>query len=179
MINLFEKTYIKVLFLIIILILFISYFSINQRVSYIPTRINVRNNSNSQVRIYCLILTSPQFFDTRTRAVYETWAPRCDKFHFISESSNNTKGLPIAPIPNLIAGRDHLTQKSVLAFHYAYENFFNTTDWFVKADDDTYLFVDNLKTFLKTQNTSLPITFGYNFKVSILNNVFINCFSFA
>ena len=172
MINFFEKTYIKVLFLIIIL-LFISYFSINKNVSYFPARIYVRNNSNPQVRIYCLILTSPQFFDTRTRAVYETWAPRCDKFHFISEYSNNTKGLPIAPIANLTAGRDHLTQKSVLAFHYAYENFFNTTDWFVKADDDTYLFVDNLKTFLKGQNTSLPITFGYNFRVSILNNVCI------
>jgi len=105
--------------------------------------------------------------DTRARAVNETWGPRCDKFHFISEESNDTKFLPIAPIANLTPGYFHLTKKSTSALIFAYENSFNDTDWFVKADDDTYLFVDNLKRFLKEQNTSLPITFGYNFKVYI------------
>jgi hypothetical protein len=75
-------------------------------------------------------------------------------------------------LENLTIGRDHLTQKTTLALKYVYEKFINDFDWFVKADDDTYMFVENLKSFLKDQNTSLPITFGYNFKVSVLKIFF-------
>jgi glycoprotein-N-acetylgalactosamine 3-beta-galactosyltransferase len=131
----------------------------------------MQNYSNPEIRIYCFILTTPKYFDTRARAVNLTWAPRCDKFSFISEYSNDTKGLPIAPIANLSSGYRHLTQKTTLALHYVYENFLNDYDWFVKADDDTYLFVENLKSFLKEQNTSKPITFGCNFKASIFDDV--------
>lgn len=125
------------------------------------------------VRVCCLIITSPAYHLTRAHAINETWAPRCDSYFFISESSQQnltnediqlTRSLPIAPIANLTPGYDHLTQKSTLAFLFAYENQ-HDTDWFVKADDDTYLIVENLKLFLSKQNSSEPITFGFNFKV--------------
>lgn len=116
-------------------------------------------------RICCLILTAPKYFDTRARAVNVTWGPRCDKYLFISESANNTYNLPLAPIKNLTAGYKHLTQKSTLAFYYTYENLIDQYDWFVKADDDTYLIVENLRSFLREQNSSEAISFGYNFKV--------------
>jgi glycoprotein-N-acetylgalactosamine 3-beta-galactosyltransferase len=122
---------------------------------------------NSDVRIYCFISTTPKYFETRARAVNSTWAPRCDGYSFISEYSNNTKGLPIAPIANITPGYGHLTQKSTLAFHYVYKHFLNDYEWFVKADDDTYLFIENLKLFLKDKNSSDPVTFGYNFNVKI------------
>jgi glycoprotein-N-acetylgalactosamine 3-beta-galactosyltransferase len=150
-----------------VIFVFIFYLSINSWINYHQLNLYTQNNTNPQVRILCLISTSPKYFATRASAVNQTWAPRCDKFTFISEYSNDTKGLPIAPIANITPGYDHLTQKSALAFHYVYENFINDFDWFVKADDDTYLFVENLKSFLKDKNTSLPITFGYNFKVCI------------
>jgi len=51
---------------------------------------------------------------------------------------------------------------------YAYEYHFNNFDWFVKADDDTYIFIENLKAFLRRQNTSEPVTFGWISKVCIL-----------
>ncbi|CAF2622327.1 unnamed protein product [Rotaria sp. Silwood2] len=130
----------------------------------------------SSVRVLCLILTTPKYILTRAKAVYETWAPQCDRYFFITESlgnnvtskqSNFTEQIPIAPIKNITAGYDHLTQKSTLAFLFAYENYFNDFDWFVKADDDTYVIVENLKTFLSEQNTSEPVTFGYNFKVHV------------
>jgi hypothetical protein len=126
-------------------------------------------------RILCLIVTSPKYF-IRAKAVDETWGPRCDRYFFIteypennmtSEERNITEQIPIAPIKNIIPGYGHLTQKSVLAFLFAYENYFNDFDWFVKADDDTYLIVDHLKTFLSEQNSSEPVTFGYNFKVIV------------
>jgi hypothetical protein len=136
------------------------------------------HNHRPSSRVLCLILTSPKYFLTRTKAVNATWAPRCDRYFFVteypqnnmtSEEFNITKQIPIAPIRNIIAGYDHLTQKSTLAFLFAYENYFNDFDWFVKADDDTYLIVDHLKAFLSEQNSSEPVTFGYNFKVIMID----------
>ncbi|CAF4216312.1 unnamed protein product, partial [Rotaria sordida] len=124
-------------------------------------------------RILCLIFTSANTLLTRARAVHETWASRCDKYYFICEiiPKNLThneiqliKSMPIASINNTLPGYNHLTLKSRLSFHFAYEHHQNDFDWFVKADDDTYLIVENLKLFLSKQNKSEPITFGYNFK---------------
>jgi glycoprotein-N-acetylgalactosamine 3-beta-galactosyltransferase len=127
--------------------------------------INEHNYSQSKVRIYCLIITAPQHLNTRARAIHSTWGSRCDGHSFVTEYSNNTKGLPIASIANITPGYEHLTQKSVLAFLYAYKKFRNDYDWFVKADDDTYLFIENLKYFLRDKNPSHPVTYGQNFKV--------------
>jgi len=135
-------------------------------------------NHRPSPRILCLILTSPQYFLTRAKAVHETWGPRCDRHFFITEYPQNNnkseefeiaKQIPIAPIKNITAGYWHLTQKSTLGFLFAYENYLNDFDWFVKADDDTYLFVEHLKAFLSEQNSSEPVTFGYNFKVIMIN----------
>ena len=147
-------------------------------------------------RIFCFILTAPKNLLTRAKAINETWGPRCDRYFFVTEypranmtqeQINISEQMPIAPIKNITPGYDHLTQKSVLAFLFAYENYINDFDWFVKADDDTYLLVDNLRAFLSDKNSSDPVTFGYNFKVinadlrlsckSILCQK--NCYTFA
>lgn len=129
-------------------------------------------------RILCLILTSPKYFVTRAKAVNNTWASRCDRYLFITEPLRNNADsteltianqLPLAPIQNITAGYNHLTRKSYLAFVFAYETYFNDYEWFVKADDDTYLFVDHLKTFLSDKNASEPVTYGYNFKVIMID----------
>jgi glycoprotein-N-acetylgalactosamine 3-beta-galactosyltransferase len=124
-------------------------------------------NNRRQPRVFCFVLTAPKYFDTRARAVNSTWGRRCDGLFFITELSNDTQGLPIAPIANLTPGYEHLTQKTVLALQYAYEYHFNNFDWFVKADDDTYIFMENLKEFLRQQNTFEPVTFGWISKVCI------------
>ncbi len=157
-------------FIIIALFLLIFYLSINQLIYNTQINLNKKSPINS-VRICCLILTTPKYFNTRTRAVNTTWAPRCDKYLFISEHTNNTQHFPIAPIQNLTIGYKHLTKKSTLAFYYAYENFIDQFDWFVKADDDTYIIIENLKNFLQKQNSSQAITFGYNLKVYSLDMI--------
>ena len=126
------------------------------------------------VRVCCLVSTTPKHFLTRARAVNATWGTRCDKLLFITEylNANMTleqkefaQQLPIAPIENIAVGYDRLTQKSILAFLFVYKNYYNDFDWFIKADDDTYLIMENLKDFLRKQDTSKPITFGYNYQV--------------
>ena len=139
-----------------------------------PEDLNKNTTNTSLPRILCLILTSPKYFLTRTKAVNETWAPRCNRYFFVTEYPPNnissqefnfTNHIPILPLKNLTTGYDHLTQKVTLAFLYAYENYFNDFDWFVKADDDTYLIVENLKMFLSTKNTFVPVTYGRTYQV--------------
>ena len=127
-------------------------------------------------RVLCLILTIPENLATRARAVNATWGARCDGYFFITELPLHqltfdvlrlAQQLPIAPINNIKPGYLHLTQKTTLAFLFAYEHYAKEFDWFLKADDDTYVLMEHLRDFLSTQNTSTPVTFGYNFKVLI------------
>lgn len=164
------------IFLTTAIVLCLFYLAINQLSINVQMKFPEKSSIDS-VRICCLILTAPKYFNTRTRAVNATWAPRCDKYLFISEYSNQTNSsFPIAPIRNLSTGYSHLTKKTTLAFHYAYENLFEQFDWFVKADDDTYLIMENLRYFLQQQNSSEPITFGYNFKVNFTPKTFQSFF---
>jgi glycoprotein-N-acetylgalactosamine 3-beta-galactosyltransferase len=61
-----------------------------------------------------------------------------------------------------------LTDKVFLTFKYLYKRY-NYYDWYLKADDDTWIFVDNLRKFLANKNASTPVTYGYDFKVIVEN----------
>ena len=61
-------------------------------------------------------------------------------------------------------GRDNLWGKTKLAFRHVYQHHFEDYDWFVKADDDTYMIIENLRYLLKDHNSSHPIYFGRKFK---------------
>ena len=61
-------------------------------------------------------------------------------------------------------GRGNLWGKTKLAFRHVYQHHFEDYDWFVKADDDTYMIIENLRYLLKDHNSSHPIYFGRKFK---------------
>ena len=61
-------------------------------------------------------------------------------------------------------GRENLWRKTKMAFRYVYQNHFEEYDWFVKADDDTFMIIENLRFLLKDYNSSSPLYFGRKFK---------------
>ncbi|XP_071101874.1 glycoprotein-N-acetylgalactosamine 3-beta-galactosyltransferase 1-like [Haliotis cracherodii] len=115
-------------------------------------------------RVLCWIMTSPQNLETKARVVRDTWAKRCNKVIFISSTTDPkfpTVGL------NVSEGREHLTAKTMQAFRIIYEKHINDADWFMKADDDTYVILENLRYFLKSQKKTEPVYFGHHFKTIV------------
>ena len=118
-------------------------------------------HSQRQVRILCWIMTYPKNLDKQAKYVKSTWGRRCDILLFMSSVQNDT--FPTVGL-NISEGRVHLTAKTMLAFRYIYTNYFDKADWFLKADDDTYVIVENLRHFLSEQNTEQAVYFGHHFK---------------
>lgn len=61
-------------------------------------------------------------------------------------------------------GSDTLYWKMILAFHYVYKHHTDKADWFLKADDDIYVVLDNLRWILQNNSVEELVYFGKRFK---------------
>lgn len=113
------------------------------------------------VRILCWVMTGPSNLEKKARHVKATWTRHCNMVVFMSSVDD-----PDFPTVGLGTkeGRDQLYWKTIRAFHYAYERHIQEADWFLKADDDTYVVVDNLRWVLANHTPDEPIYFGRRFK---------------
>jgi glycoprotein-N-acetylgalactosamine 3-beta-galactosyltransferase len=134
--------------------------------------------------IFCMILTHPGHLKSRANAVHEAWATKCDTYKFISvipdEWLNNSKKIITSSdklngfemtfenksflqpynLTNDVYGK--LSTKVFHTFRYLYEHY-SHYDFYLKADDDAFIFVDNLRKFLSDQNRTSPETYGFDF----------------
>lgn len=114
-----------------------------------------------KVRVLCWVMTGPNNLETKARHVKNTWTRHCNIVVFMSSVED-----PDFPTVGLGTkeGRDQLYWKTIRAFHYAHEHHIQEADWFLKADDDTYVIVDNLRWVLANHAPDEPIYFGRRFK---------------
>lgn len=142
-----------------------------------------------QTRIFCFILTTPSTISTKGRTVYEAWANECDmkkfvfkfptsfvkdnpllyfgNFNYKSNGSIDVNHL-LEPenLSNESGNHRRVTEKVFATLAYAYTTY-SRYDWYLKADDDTFIFVRNLRKFLADKNSTEPVTYGYNFRVRV------------
>ncbi|KAJ8024439.1 Glycoprotein-N-acetylgalactosamine 3-beta-galactosyltransferase 1 [Holothuria leucospilota] len=121
---------------------------------------DLSNWMSSRIRILCWIMTSPATLQEKATHVKATWARRCNIVLFIS--SENTSFPTVAVSDH--EGRKYLWKKTSGAFDYIYKHYLDKADWFLKADDDTYVIVENLRKLLSTYNSEKAIYFGRKYK---------------
>lgn len=112
-------------------------------------------------KVLCWIMTCPKNHQTKAKAVKQTWGKRCDKILFMSSRRDDDIGTIVLRVNE---GRNYLWTKTKKAFMYIHDTFLNDYDWFLKADDDTYVIMENLKHLLESHNPNTPIYFGSRFK---------------
>jgi glycoprotein-N-acetylgalactosamine 3-beta-galactosyltransferase len=113
------------------------------------------------LKVLCWVMTGPQNHEKKAIHVKKTWGKRCNFLLFMSSEEDPT--LPAIKLP-VGEGRQNLWGKTREAFKYVYDRYQKQYDWFMKADDDTFVVVENLRHMLRLYNASEPIYFGHKFK---------------
>jgi len=117
-----------------------------------------------EIRVLCLVMTQPKNHKTKAQQVYKTWGKRCTYVEFIT-----TKDIPDLPtiVSNTKEEYGQIWGKTKFGFKTAFEKYYEKVDWVMKADDDTYVILENLRYLLSGYNHSDPIWFGFEFKVIV------------
>ena len=150
--------------------------------------INIRENystlkKNMKPKIFCMILTTKNNLKNKAKVIFDLWASQCDGYRFISmipETANKFTGADdtfkelkyedlfdvLQPVELKEDVYKKLTHKVYAGFRHVYNNH-QDYDWFLKADDDTVIFFENLRQFLSDKDKNSPITYGYNINLDV------------
>ena len=124
-------------------------------------------------KIFCIITTSNRYLDSRAKIAYQSWVRKCNNHRFITFLRNgiskkqsydfqyDNSFFILKPADLINDSYSKLTDKVFLAFKDIYNKFPNY-DWYLKADDDTFVFMNNLNLFLENKNHNTPVTYGYD-----------------
>ncbi|XP_066531595.1 glycoprotein-N-acetylgalactosamine 3-beta-galactosyltransferase 1 [Hoplias malabaricus] len=121
---------------------------------------SMATNLSQSVRLLCWVLTGPQYLESRTRHVQATWGRRCDKMLYMSSEESDFPTVKL----NVTEGRHNLYWKTIRAFQYIYKHHLDEADWFLKADDDTFVVLENLRHLLSKHNSEDPVYLGRRFR---------------
>ena len=119
---------------------------------------------SSEIRILCLVMTHPANHKTKALKVFRTWGRRCTFIKFLTTQEDEELPTLLSPTKEEYG---QIWGKTKYGFQQAYEQYYELVDWVVKADDDTYLILENLRYMLSEYNSSQPIWFGCEFKVIV------------
>jgi glycoprotein-N-acetylgalactosamine 3-beta-galactosyltransferase len=98
------------------------------------------------------------------------WAQQCDNYAFFaklntskqSEQHLRSKFSILEPVGLVVDEYEKLSLKVFATFRDTYSKY-GHYDWYLKADDDTFIFMDHLKMFLKDKKSTDPVTYGHDF----------------
>ncbi|XP_046350386.2 glycoprotein-N-acetylgalactosamine 3-beta-galactosyltransferase 1-like [Haliotis rufescens] len=122
----------------------------------------VSKDLQKRVRILCVVPTTVKNEDTKVYAVNATWGSRCNKILFVFVY-HHSRFHHISL--NISDGRSHLTAKTMQAYKAVYKQYGDSYDWILKADDDSFIIMENLRFLLSKFDPNDAAYIGYHFKV--------------
>lgn len=131
---------------------------------YVDT--NIADELKTSVRILCLILTTEARLKTRAKTVNTTWARRCNSHYFVANTDSTSQDIIHTDYEEK---RQNVVYKVEFAMKYIYDNKINNFDWLLKADDDTYVIVENLRFLLQQYDRNKPGYIGFHFDKFVSN----------
>ncbi|XP_053949228.1 glycoprotein-N-acetylgalactosamine 3-beta-galactosyltransferase 1-like [Anastrepha ludens] len=125
---------------------------------------NLADQLADEVRILCWVMTTPANHKTKAIHVRRTWGRRCNRLLFVTSQADEDLGetLVITAVEDTY---EKIWAKTRLAFEQIYHKYGDDMDWFYKADDDTFAFIENMRYMLYPYSPDIPIYFGHNFKL--------------
>lgn len=118
-----------------------------------------------KVRVLCLVITVESHLEKAVNVVNITWGSRCNKIIYVLCTDKNEKDFLNSC--HLRESKSHLVGKVRFTFRHVYQHYVDHYDWFLKADDDTYVIMENLRFLLSFHNPDLPGYLGYHFKMHL------------
>ena len=96
--------------------------------------------------------------------MYQTWGKRCTYIRFLTTKEDEE-------LPTFVSDTKEaymeIWGKTKEGFRRTYAEFSEEVDWVLKADDDTYVVLENLRYLLSAHNASEPVWFGCEFDVIV------------
>ncbi|KAH8353383.1 hypothetical protein KR084_010674 [Drosophila pseudotakahashii] len=111
-----------------------------------------------EVRVLCFVYTKPSNHKTQAKAVLETWGRRCNKLIFFS--SRTDANLTGSVALNVSANYRETWRKTKRSLKYLYDHHLSDADWFLQADDETYVLMENLRYMVYPYSPEMAIYFG-------------------
>jgi len=157
---------------LVIYLLIVQYMDKNNSKIFAPIYTDYSvNATHSGPILLCMVLTTPENYITKAVHVKATWGRRCDHLVFISSSERGLMSWLIAPesTPDIpvrelsgVNGRNNLWGKVKLGLGLVWREYAGKFDFLIKADDDTFLIVDNLKHLLSSMSSKEPFILGHH-----------------
>jgi glycoprotein-N-acetylgalactosamine 3-beta-galactosyltransferase len=76
-----------------------------------------------------------------------------------SLDNNDDPTMPFVYL-NITDTYERITDKTLKTMEYIYDNLLNEFDWFVRANDDTYIIMENLRLFLANKCSNEKVIYG-------------------
>ncbi|KAK9880259.1 hypothetical protein WA026_010134 [Henosepilachna vigintioctopunctata] len=96
------------------------------------------------------VMTAPMYFETRAKAVYNTWGrdvPGDIKFY--SSQNSHSSDIPLIALRGVDDSYPP-QKKSLMMLKHMHDNYLNKFEWFMRADDDVYVRPDRLEELLRS-----------------------------
>ncbi len=106
--------------------------------------------------IFCFVLSANKYHLTASRSIVSTWGRRCDRFYFVTRLQNTSAQLMMLENFQDISDVTPTTitsQTFNVLLYLQKEQLFSSYHWFLRASDESYVIIPNLRRLINQLNT--------------------------